>query len=104
MTCLRCHGLVVDEYLLNLRERSLSSFSTCRCLNGDATHDDVIRLNQCVPLPLRRVQPPVAGLARAEESLPWFACNRRMVEEGPLMLGRCILAMDDDLDLQSILG
>ena len=104
MTCLRCNGLVVDEYLLNLRERPFSSFSMCRCLNGGAIHDDVIRLNQCVPLPLKRVQHPVAGLARAEESIPWFVCNRRMVEGGTLMLGRYILAMDDDLDLQGILG
>jgi hypothetical protein len=65
MNCLRCNGLVADEYLLNLRERSLSSFSTCRCLSGGAIHDDVIRLNQCVPPPLKRVQPLVAGLALA---------------------------------------
>lgn len=65
MNCLRCNGLMVDEYLLNPREGSLSGFSACRCLNCGAIHDDVIRLNQRVPPPLKRVRPPVVGLILA---------------------------------------
>jgi hypothetical protein len=62
MTCPRCDGLVVQEYLLNPREGSLSGFHGLRCLNCGAIHDAVIRMNQCVPPSLKRIQTPVAGL------------------------------------------
>lgn len=65
MTCPRCEGLVVQEYLLNPREGSLSGFHGSRCLNCGAIHDDVIRMNQRVPPSLKRVQSPVAGLVLA---------------------------------------
>ena len=54
MTCPRCDGLVVCEYLLDPREGSLSGFHASRCVNCGAIHDDVIRLNQRVPPSLIR--------------------------------------------------
>jgi hypothetical protein len=42
MTCPRCDGPLVREYLLNPWEGSLSGFHGSRCLNCDAIHDDVI--------------------------------------------------------------
>ncbi|TKS63131.1 MAG: hypothetical protein EWM73_01786 [Nitrospira sp.] len=65
MTCPRCDGLLVQEYLLNPREGSLSGFHGSRCLNCGAIHDDVILMNQRVPPSLKRVRPPVAGLVLA---------------------------------------
>jgi hypothetical protein len=65
MTCPRCDGLLVREYLLDHREGSLSGFQGSRCLNCGAIHDDVIRMNQCVPPSLKRVRSPVAGLVLA---------------------------------------
>ena len=62
MTCPRCDGLVVQEYLLNPREGSLSGFHGSRCVNCGAIHDDVIRTNQRVPPSQQRVRSPVAGL------------------------------------------
>ena len=62
MTCPRCDGLLVREYLLNPREGSLSGFQGSRCVNCGAIHDDVIGLNQRLPLSLKRVRSPVAGL------------------------------------------
>jgi uncharacterized Zn finger protein len=65
MNCLRCSGLVVRENLLNPRDGSLSGFSAWRCVNCGAIHDDLIRLNQRLPPPLKRVRPAVAGLVLA---------------------------------------
>jgi hypothetical protein len=62
MTCPRCEGLLVLEYLLNPREGSLSGFHGSRCLNCGAIHDEVIHMNQRVPPSLKRVRSPVAGL------------------------------------------
>ena len=62
MTCPRCDGLLVREYLLDHREGPLSGFHGSRCLNCGAIHDDVIRMNQRVPPSLKRVRSPVAGL------------------------------------------
>jgi len=59
MTCPRCGGLVVREYLLNPREGSLSGFHGSRCLNCGAIHDDVIRLNQRLSPTLKRVRSPL---------------------------------------------
>src|SRR6267143_4011260 len=58
MTCQRCGGLVVQEYLLNPREGSLFGFHGSRCLNCGAIHDDVIRLNQRLSPSLKRVRSP----------------------------------------------
>ena len=65
MTCPRCGGLEVQEYLLDPREGPLSGFHASRCLNCGAIHDDVIHMNQLVPPSVKRVRPPVAGLAFA---------------------------------------
>ena len=65
MTCPRCEGLLVREYLLNPREGSLSGFHGSRCVNCGAIHDDVIRTNQRMPPSLKRVRSPVAGLVLA---------------------------------------
>ena len=65
MTCLRCDGLVVREYLLDHREGSQSGFHGWRCVNCGAIHDEVIHMNQLVPPSLKRVRSPVAGLAFA---------------------------------------
>ena len=61
MTCPRCDGLLVREYLLNPREGSLSGFHGSRCVNCGAIHDDLIRTNQRVSPSLKRVRSPVAG-------------------------------------------
>jgi hypothetical protein len=58
MNCPRCGGLVVQEYLLNPREGSLSGFHGSRCVNCGAIHDDVIRLNQRLSPSLKRVRSP----------------------------------------------
>ena len=58
MTCPRCDGLVVSEYLLDPREGSLSGFHAARCVNCGAIHDNVIRTNQRVPPSLGRVRSP----------------------------------------------
>jgi len=58
MTCPRCDGLVVQEYLLDSREESRSGFHASRCVNCGAIHDDVIRMNQRVPPSLKRVWSP----------------------------------------------
>jgi uncharacterized Zn finger protein len=65
MTCPRCDGLLVHEYLLNSREGSLSGFHGSRCLNCGAIHDDVIRTNQRMPPSMKRVRSPMAGLILA---------------------------------------
>src|SRR4029077_16635794 len=65
MTCPRCDGLLVREYLLNPREGSLSGFHGSRCVNCGAIHDDVIRTNQRMPPSLKRGRPSVAGLMLA---------------------------------------
>ena len=65
MTCPRCEGLMVHEYLLNPREGSQSGFYGARCVNCGSIHDDVIRTNQRVPPSLKRVRAPVAGLMLA---------------------------------------
>jgi hypothetical protein len=62
MTCPRCDGLLVREYMFNLREGSLTGFHGSRCLNCGAIHDDVIHMNQRVPPSLKRVRSPIAGL------------------------------------------
>jgi hypothetical protein len=62
MTCPRCEGLLVREYLLNPREGSLSGFHGERCVNCGSIHDDVIRTNQRMPASLKRVRSSVAGL------------------------------------------
>jgi hypothetical protein len=56
MTCPRCDGLLVREYLLNPREGSLSGFHGSRCVNCGAIHDDVIRRNQRWPTSLKGVE------------------------------------------------
>jgi hypothetical protein len=56
MTCPRCDGLVVREYLLDSREGSLSGFHGLRCVNCGAIHDDVIRRNQRWPPSLKGVE------------------------------------------------
>jgi hypothetical protein len=87
MTCSRCDGLVVCEYLLDPREGSLSGFHALRCLNCGAIHDDLIRMNQRVPpslerfrspgrrfgphVPKRRTPDAVATLGWSERELPW---------------------------------
>jgi len=58
MTCQRCGGLVVQEYLLNPREGSLSGFHGSRCVNCGAIYDDVICLNQRQSPTLKRVRSP----------------------------------------------
>jgi len=58
MICLRCGGLVVQEYLLDSCEGSLSGFHGSRCVNCGAIHDDVIRLNQRVPPSLKGFRSP----------------------------------------------
>ena len=65
MTCPRCEGLLVREYLLNPREGSLSGFHGSRCVNCGAIHDDVIRTNQRMPPSLKRARSSVAGLMLA---------------------------------------
>ena len=67
MNCLRCGGLVVQEYLLNPREGSLSGFHGSRCLNCGAIHDDVIYLNQRLSPSLKRIRSPVARVVLASE-------------------------------------
>jgi len=62
MTCPRCDGPLVREYLLNPSEGSLSGFHGSRCLNFDAIHDDVIYINQRVLPSLKRVRFPIARL------------------------------------------
>jgi hypothetical protein len=62
MTCPRCDGLLVREYLLNPWEGSLSGFHGSRCLNCGAIHDDVIYMNQRVLPALKRVRSPIARL------------------------------------------
>jgi hypothetical protein len=62
MTCPRCDGLLVQEYLINPRAGSLSGFYGSRCVNCGAIHDDIIRTNQRVPPSLKRIQSPVARL------------------------------------------
>ncbi len=73
MTCPRCGGLVVQEYLLNPREGSLSGFHGSRCLNCGAIHDDVICLNQRLPPSLKRVRSPVAGVVLASRRIKSLA-------------------------------
>ncbi len=58
MTCPRCDGLVVREYLLDPREGSLTGFHASRCLNCGAIQDDVICMNQRVPPSLKRPRSP----------------------------------------------
>ena len=65
MTCPRCEGLLVREYLLNPREGSLSGFHGSRCVNCGAIHDDVIRTNQRMPPSLKRGRSSVTGLMLA---------------------------------------
>jgi hypothetical protein len=73
MTCPRCDGLLVPEYLLDHREGSLSGFHGSRCLNCGAIHDDVIRMNQRVPPSLKRVRSSVAGLVLASRRVKSLA-------------------------------
>ena len=105
MTCPRCDGLVVREYLLDPREGSLSGFHASRCLNCGAIHDNVIRMNQRVPpspgrfrSPPRRVGPrlPKRRIHGARASLGWIG------KRTPLLRTR-ILVVDDDPDLRSVL-
>jgi hypothetical protein len=77
MTCPRCDGLLVSEYLLNPREGSLSGFHGSRCLNCGAIHDDVICLNQRLPPSLKRVRSPVAGVVLASRRLKSLARSYR---------------------------
>ena len=77
MTCPRCGGLVVQEYLLNLGEGSLSGFHGSRCLNCGAIHDDVICLNQRLPPSLKGVWSPVAGAVLASRRVKSLARSRR---------------------------
>ena len=73
MNCLRCNGFVVDEYLFNPLEGSQSGFSAWRCVNCGTIYDDVIRLNQRVPPPLKWVRPPVVGLVLASRRVTSLA-------------------------------
>ena len=75
MTCLRCGGLVVPEYLFNPRQGSLSGFHGTRCVNCGAIHDDGICMNQRVPPSLKRGQPPVDGLDLAPRSAKSILCG-----------------------------
>lgn len=73
MTCPRCEGLLVREYLLDHREGPLSGFQGLRCVNCGAIHDEVIHMNQRVPPSLKRVQSPVAGLVFASRRVQSLA-------------------------------
>jgi hypothetical protein len=77
MTCPRCGGLVVQEYLLNPREGSLSGFHGSRCVNCGAIHDDVICLNQRLSPSLQRVRSPVAGVVLGSRSVQSLARSCR---------------------------
>ena len=76
MTCPRCAGLLVQEYLLNPREGSLSGFPGLRCVNCGAIQDDVICTNQRVPPSRKRVRSPVAGLVLVSQRAKALGCSQ----------------------------
>lgn len=76
MTCPRCDGLVVHEYMLDPREGPLSGFHGSRCLNCGAIHDDVIRLHQRVPPSLKRVRSPIARVPLESRSVTSLALSQ----------------------------
>ena len=69
---------MVQEYLLNPGEGSLSGFHGSRCLNCGAIHDDVICLNQRLP-PVTETGPvsPVARVVLASRRIKSLARSRR---------------------------
>jgi hypothetical protein len=73
MTCPRCDGLVVREYLLDHWEGSQSGFHGWRCVNCGAIHDDVIRLNQRLSPSPKRVRLPVTAVDLAYERIKSLA-------------------------------
>jgi len=54
MSCPRCEGFIIREYLVDSREGFLSGFHGWRCINCGAIGDDVIRSNRQRLPPLRR--------------------------------------------------
>jgi hypothetical protein len=54
MTCPRCAGLIVAEYLLNPVDGPPFGFPCRRCLNCGSIEDEVIVSNRVAPLPLRK--------------------------------------------------
>ena len=82
MTCPRCEGLLVREYLLDHREGPLSGFHGSRCVNCGAIHDDVIYMSQGVPPSLKRVRPPIARLALASRRATSLAGSQHSNERG----------------------
>jgi len=50
MNCPRCGGLLIDEYMVDPLEGSLSGFHGWRCVNCGAINDDVIRANRMMSL------------------------------------------------------
>jgi len=77
MTCPRCEGLLVHEYLLDHREGPLSGFQGLRCVNCGAIHDEVIHMNQLVSPSLTRVRSPVAWLAFASRRIQSLARSQQ---------------------------
>lgn len=58
MTCSRCAGFLVSEYLLNPAQGPQLGFPCWRCLNCGAIGDEVILLNRVVARPLRPLASP----------------------------------------------
>ena len=105
MTCPRCDGLVVSEYLLDPREGSLSGFHAARCVNCGAIHDNVIRTNQRVPPSLGRVRSPRhrVGPRVPKKRVLGALAPLGWMGEKPHLLRTRLLVVDDDPDLRNVL-
>src|SRR5574341_2433368 len=68
MSCPRCKGFIIQEYLVNEREGSLSGFHGWRCVNCGAIGDKVIQSNRRKPLSWQDV--PIS--TTVESSLSYF--------------------------------
>ncbi len=60
MSCPRCEGFIIHEYLVDPREGSLSGFHGWRCVNCGAIGYNATRLNRKRLFPVRGVQFPIA--------------------------------------------
>jgi C4-type Zn-finger protein len=70
MNCPRCDGLAVREYNIHLPVGSPFGIHEWRCVNCGMISDDVIRINQLTPPPLKVSRPQGPRLDPRRAQLP----------------------------------
>ena len=69
MSCPRCEGFIIREYLVDPRQGSLSGVQGWRCVNCGAIGDNLIQTNRKRLFPVRGVRSPIVIESFPSDSL-----------------------------------